>query len=530
MLFNSPVFIFFFLPATLLTFLFLKNLSVNSDTHTQKKLPIVWLIFASLFFYGWWNPANLALILTSVVVNYTLGILLNRKGFTPLVRKVLLFAGISANLLAIAYYKYAAFLVVNFNSLLGQDFQVPDIVLPIAISFFTFQQIAYLIDAYKVGAEERNFANYIFFITFFPQLIAGPIVHHSDVLPQLSNHRWKVALPEVMIGATVFIMGLFKKVVFADNIAEFATPVFNAAAANITPTFSEAWVGALSYSLQLYFDFSGYSDMAIGLAFMFGIRLPINFFSPYQAISIVDFWRRWHITLSNFLRDYLYIPLGGNRKGPVRQNVNLMTTMLLGGLWHGAGWTFIFWGGLHGFALVVNHQCRSIRKRLGHQLDHDPQFLKLLGWACTFLFVVIAWVYFRADSFTTANLILSSMFGMNGVELPQTFQSALGYLSDYGVGFEGFSAAIGVREKRALFWVFLLSAIAFVMPNTQEWMGRYSPVLNMPTRMSSVLSRNPGFKQIRWQPGKVWSLTMGLAAGICFLALNRISEFLYFQF
>ncbi|MEM9766602.1 MAG: MBOAT family O-acyltransferase [Cyanobacteria bacterium P01_D01_bin.71] len=530
MLFNSPVFIFFFLPATVITFLLLKNALAKSDGQTRKKLPIVWLIFASLFFYGWWNIWNLAIILTSVVVNYSLGILLNRDHYTPLVRKALLFAGITANILAIAYYKYAAFLVVNFNSFLGQDFAVPDIVLPIAISFFTFQQIAYLVDAYKVGAEEKNFVNYIFFITFFPQLIAGPIVHHSDVLPQLSGHRWKVALPEVMIGSTVFIIGLFKKVIFADNVAQFATPVFSAASENITLTFSEAWVGALAYTLQLYFDFSGYSDMAIGLAFMFGIRLPINFFSPYQAVSIIDFWRRWHITLSNFLRDYLYIPLGGNRRGIVRRNVNLMITMLLGGLWHGAGWTFIFWGGLHGFSLIINHQCRFIRKKLGHNLENDTRPLKLAGWALTFLFVVIAWVYFRADSFATANTILFSMFGMNGIELPSKFQPFLSYLSSYGVGFEGFSSALGIRENRAVFWIFTLAFIAFFMPNTQEWMGKYTPVLNMPSRMSNVLSKSYWFRQIRWQPGKIWALATGLAAGVCFLALNRISEFLYFQF
>lgn len=530
MQFNTPVFIFFFLPATLIVFLFLTKISASSNSLNRQQLPIIWLVFASLFFYGWWNPWNLALILTSVVVNYGLAILLNRQGLSLLTRKIILFGGIAANILAIAYYKYAAFLVVNVNSLFGQDLAVPDIVLPLAISFFTFQQVAYLVDAYKVGAEERSFINYIFFITFFPQLIAGPIVHHSDVLPQISNHRWQVRLPEITIGLTVFVMGLFKKVIFAENVAKLATPVFMAAADNVIPTFSEAWTGALAYTLQLYFDFSGYSDMAIGLAFMFGIRLPANFFSPYQAISITDFWRRWHITLSNFLRDYLYIPLGGSRQGEVRRNVNLLTTMLLGGLWHGAGWTYIFWGGLHGLALVVNHQFRSVRKRLGHQPDADSQLQKLAGWALTFLFVVIAWVYFRAESFATANMILASMAGMHGIDLPSTFQPVLGYLNAWGVGFDGFSTAIGIRENRAIFWVFLLAVIAFVMPNTQEWMGKYSPVLHMPSRMASVLARSQRFQQIRWQPSKVWSVAMGLAAGICCLALNQVSEFLYFQF
>jgi D-alanyl-lipoteichoic acid acyltransferase DltB (MBOAT superfamily) len=530
MLFNSPIFIFFFLPTVLIVFLLLKSFSARAGNHIQQRLPIIWLILASLFFYGWWYPGNLGIILTSIALNYGLGILLNRNGFSPVVRKFLLVVGISGNLLAIAYYKYAAFLVDNANSLLGQNFQVPDIILPIAISFFTFQQIAYLVDAYAVRSEERNFVNYIFFITFFPQLIAGPIIHHSDVLPQLSQARWKVAIPEIMIGSTIFIMGLFKKVIFADSIAEYATPVFNAASENIIPTFSEAWVGALAYTFQLYFDFSGYSDMAIGLAFMFGIRLPINFFSPYQAISITDFWRRWHITLSNFLRDYLYIPLGGNRKGNLRQSLNLMTTMLLGGLWHGAGWTFILWGGLHGLALVINHQYRAIRKRLGHEIEHDSVLLKRMGWALTFLFVVIAWVYFRADSFTTANVILASMFGVNGIELPSTLQPLLGSFNNFGIGFSGFTAVIGLREKRALFWIFCLALTAFVMPNTQEWMGRYTPVLKMPAQMSSPLTQRSWFDLLRWHPNKVWSVTMGFAAGICFLALNRISEFLYFQF
>ena len=324
--------------------------------------------------------------------------------------------------------------------------------------------------------------------------------------------------------------GLFKKVVFADSIAEFANLAFTSAANGINLTFSEAWAGSLAYTLQLYFDFSGYSDMAIGAAFMFGIRLPLNFNSPYKAVSISDFWRRWHITLSNFLRDYLYIPLGGNRLGNVRRYLNLMITMLLGGLWHGAGWTFIFWGGLHGIYLVVNHLWRSWRKTLGHDLKKDGWFLRGMGWLVTFIAVVISWVFFRASSFETAISILHSMFGFNGINLPSFFAPYLGFLRDFGVDFRGFTIQVGISQKYAVFGIALLLSIAWFTPNTQQWIGTYSPTLTKPTLDNRSLWSNLFWQNLQWKPNKTWTTLIAGLTVVSLLCFTRVSEFLYFQF
>ena len=345
MLFNSFEFIFIFLPVSLVLFFYIGR----KDENVRRQLPIIWLIVASLIFYGRWKPLNLPLIVLSIGVNYYLGYWLSNELQKPWLKKTMFVIGIVFNLGLISYFKYSNFILSNINRVLGTNFDLPAVVIPLAISFFTFQQIAYLVDAYRGETKEYDLRKYMLFVCFFPQLIAGPIVHHKEILPQFEKASiYKFSQRTLSIGLTVFIAGLFKKVIFADRIAEYSNLAFAAASQGINLTFSESWVGALGYSLQLYFDFSGYSDMAIGAAYMFGIRLPLNFNSPYKAISIVDFWRRWHITLSHFLRDYLYIPLGGSRQGELRRYSNLFVTMLLGGLWHGAGWTFVFWGALHG--------------------------------------------------------------------------------------------------------------------------------------------------------------------------------------
>ena len=349
MLFNSYTFIFAFLPITLLVFY-----RIGGRGH--HRVAIGWLVATSLFFYGWWAPRYVWLIVTSVLVNYALGVVLaTRAASQDGPRKRLLAVGVSANLGLLAYFKYANFFVDNVRHLFHIDVEIGQIVLPLAISFFTFQQIAYLVDAHRRLTREYNFLHYCLFVTFFPQLIAGPIVHHGEMLPQFGKETtYRLNRTNLEVGVTFFLMGLFKKVVIADGIARYGTPVFDAAQAGLTIDFWQAWAGALAYTFQIYFDFSGYSDMAIGIARMFGIKLPLNFHSPYKATSVIEFWRRWHMTLSRFLRDYLYIPLGGNRKGPGRRHANLMVTMLLGGLWHGAGWTFMYWGGLHGLYLIVS--------------------------------------------------------------------------------------------------------------------------------------------------------------------------------
>ncbi len=527
MLFNSFEFLFLFLPITLVVFFLIgKNTS-----YIKQQIPLLWLVFASLFFYGWWKPLNLPLIILSITINYSLGHLLGHAIEKTIVKKATVFFGIAFNLGLICYFKYAGFLVKNINQVVDTNFDVPSVVIPLAISFFTFQQIAYLVDAYKGETKEYNILKYMLFVCFFPQLIAGPIVHHKEVLPQFEKASiYKFSQQTLAIGLTVFVAGLFKKVIFADRIAEYSNLAFAAASQGIDLTFSESWVGALGYSLQLYFDFSGYSDMAIGAAYMFGIKLPLNFNSPYKAVSIIDFWRRWHITLSHFLRDYLYIPLGGSRKGQLRRYSNLVITMLLGGLWHGAGWTFIFWGGLHGMYLVINHLYRSVRKSLGHNLRNDGWLLRGVGWLTTFIAVVISWVFFRANNFETATSILSSMFGFNGVQLPVFLEPYFGFLRNMGVGFLGFTVNVGISQKYATFGIAILLLIAWFTPNTQQWMGKYNPTLTEPIEQyKSAWERNL-WQLLAWKPNKIWTIIIAGLTSLSLLCFSRVSEFLYFQF
>ena len=322
---------------------------------------LLWLSLASLFFYGYWNPKYLLLLAGSVLANYLIGLKIRSLSGQRSQAKLLATLGIVLNLGLIGYYKYAGFFVEEIAAIVNQDWSVDSIILPLAISFFTFQQIAYLVDCFQNKVKSHSFLEYLIFVTFFPQLIAGPIVHQADMLSQFrsaNSHRRNIDF--LATGITIFALGLFKKVIIADNLSAFATPLFSEAMDGTILSFAEAWTAALSWTFQLYFDFSGYSDMAIGLALMFGIVLPVNFASPYKATSIIEFWRCWHITLSNFLRDYLYIPLGGNRNGQLARYRNLGLTMLLGGLWHGAGWTYVIWGGLHGLYLTINHLWRAL--------------------------------------------------------------------------------------------------------------------------------------------------------------------------
>lgn len=364
-----------------------------------------WLLVASLFFYGYWNPAYLPLILISMLVNYAIGMFLGRNK-AKTYRKAILTIGIIFNVLLLGYFKYYDFFVENINFLIGSELVLKNILLPLAISFYTFQQIAYLVDSYRLETKEYNFLNYGLFVTFFPQLIAGPIVHHGQVMSQFSDKKtYRINYEHISQGLLIFAIGLFKKVAIADTFAEWA----NAGYSNVNVlTFLDSWVTTLSYTLQLYFDFSGYSDMAIGLALLFNIRLPLNFNSPYKARDIQDFWRRWHITLSHFLTTYIYIPLGGNRKGPKRTYVNIFIIFLVSGIWHGAGWTFLIWGVMHGLASII---CRYW-KLAGFKMN------SVLAWITTFLFVHFAWVFFRALTLQDALTVLKAMFGMNGLRLP----------------------------------------------------------------------------------------------------------------
>jgi len=410
MLFNSYGFIFLFLPIVLLGFFQLGRI--------HHAYAAAWLALSSLFFYGYWNPAYVGLLLGSIVCNYAFGMWIAKAGVQHAAarkKRVLVFA-IAANLLLLGYYKYANFFLASANSLTGSSLTLGDIMLPLGISFFTFTQIAFLVDTYQGKVKEYNFVHYVLFVTYFPHLIAGPVLHHKDMMPQFAhNATYRINWDNVATGLLLFTLGLCKKVLWADSLAPFATAIFDGTQHGMLtgtlPTIYEAWSGALAYTLQIYFDFSGYTDMALGIALMFNIRLPINFNSPYKSTSIIEFWRRWHITLSTFLRDYLYIPLGGNRHGKLRRYGNLLATMLLGGLWHGAGWTFVIWGALHGVYLVINNLWRDLVS--DRFLRWIPGWLgALAGGALTFVAVVAAWVVFRSSDMAQAITMLKAMFGI----------------------------------------------------------------------------------------------------------------------
>lgn len=398
MLFNSYEFIFAFWPVTFVVYFLLNRF-------TPSIFGKLFLAAASLFFYSWWSIKSLPLILASIAFNYIMGRLISHAEKSRTVRKLLLTAAITGDVLLLGYYKYADFLITNVNSLFSAHVQLLHLALPLGISFFTFTQIAYLVDAYRGTAKEYSIVNYVLFVTFYPHLIAGPILHHKEMMPQFDRARSKVIIPgNVARGLFVFCIGLFKKVVIADTLAPIATQGFDVSA---SLNMLEAWSTSLAYTLQLYFDFSGYSDMAIGIALLFNIKLPINFNSPYKAVSIQDFWRRWHMTLSRFLRDYIYIPLGGNRKGHYRTYFNLVATFVIGGIWHGAGWTFIIWGLMHGVAQVI----QRLWKKTGVVLP------RWVGWFITFMFINFSWVFFRATSWDDAMKVFRGMFSIGKIDL-----------------------------------------------------------------------------------------------------------------
>ena len=441
MLFNSYEFIFVFLPVTFFIYFYLNHKRL---TEASKGF----LVCSSLFFYSWWNIAYLPIILSSILFNYFIGKSLNEKkkeGHHHFSKKSLLIIGIIFNLALLSYFKYTDFMIENFNFVVGYNAELLNLTLPLAISFFTFQQISYLVDSYRQETKEYNFLNYALFVTFFPQLIAGPIVHHQEMMPQFAKTSNKVKnYHNIAMGLFIFSMGLFKKVVIADTFAVWATAGFDTAT---TLNLFEAWATSLSYTFQLYFDFSGYTDMAIGLALLFNIKLPINFNSPYKATDIQDFWRRWHITLSRFLKDYVYIPLGGNRNGAFRTYNNLLATFIIGGIWHGAGWTFIFWGMIHGIALVIH----KIWTKLGFKL------WTWFAWLITFNFINIAWIFFRAKEWSDAVKVLSSMFSLDNIVLPGTLENKLSFLSQYSIQFGSWTKNIsGSNTGLKLMLAFLL--------------------------------------------------------------------------
>ena len=516
MLFNSFEFIFGFFPITAAVFFCLARWSHPAAA--------AWLALASLFFYGWWNWAYVPLLLASAAFNYACGVYLARLVRTRRTRPAgVLFAfAIAANLLLLGYYKYANFFLGTWSSLTGNASDIGQIILPLGISFFTFTQIAFVADVYRGYAKEYNPIHYGLFVTYFPHLIAGPILHHKEMMPQFQEARtYRLNTLDLAVGLTIFFVGFFKKTVIADGVALYASPLF---AAPGTPDLLAAWGGALAYTLQLYFDFSGYSDMAIGLSRVLGVKLPLNFDSPYKAVNVIDFWRRWHMTLSRFLRDYLYVSLGGNRKGTPRRYVNLFVTMLLGGLWHGAGWTFVLWGALHGLYLIINHGWRALRERLGQDLDRTTASGRAAARLITFTAVVVGWVFFRATSLDDALAILRGMAGLNGVSLPAGFVTYFGAstraaLDHWGVAFQ---LGGGSRFVLQYAWIIALLPVVMLAPNTQEILGRFQPALNFRGGQTMV--------PLSWRPTPGWAAIVAIATVCGLLSLTRVSEFLYYQF
>ena len=508
MLFNSYTFILFFLPCVLGGF-------ALAARYGGRRLAVPWLIVASLFYYGWWNPRFLLVLVLSMLVNAALGKYLCETYGSPAQRRAARNIGIAFNLLLLGFFKYTGFLVFNLNSLFGSDIKVDEIVLPIGISFFTFLQIAFLVDAYRRDVVDFSLTNYFLFVSFFPHLIAGPIVHHKEMMPQLAGIRRGCLDPlNIAIGLSIFTVGLFKKTIIADNTARLADPVFLAVAAGTPINAATAWTGALAYSFQIYFDFSGYSDMAIGLARLFGIVFPLNFYSPYRAVNMIEFWRRWHMTLSRFLRNYLYIPLGGNRLGERRRYANLILVMLLGGLWHGAAWTFVLWGGLHGLFLVINHSWRYLRERFVMQMTAGAVWTRLLAWLLTFVCVTSAWVIFRADSVDHALRMLASMC----LQGPKNASNLLDILSPHG------TIAVGtlLHEVGVGTWLAGVAAIAFLAPNTSVLFRNHNQVLPMLATLSDRL--------LVWRPTMAWGVAIGVLFVVSVLHLTHITPFLYFQF
>jgi D-alanyl-lipoteichoic acid acyltransferase DltB (MBOAT superfamily) len=536
MLFNSYVFILGFLPITLVVFFWAGARSPRAAG--------AWLTFASLVFYGWWNPPYTMLLLASIAFNYVAGIgLLGRRWFHhDRQRRRLLVLAVSADLALLGYYKYANFFVQNSNQLLGTGLPNLDILLPLGISFFTFTQITYLVDAYRGEAREYDPVHYGLFVTYFPHLIAGPILHHKEMMPQFREPQtFRLSYDNLAVGLMIFAIGLCKKVVLADGLAPHAAAVFDAASRGETVTLLEAWCGALAYTFQLYFDFSGYSDMAVGLSRLFGVKLPVNFDSPYKSQSIIEFWRRWHMTLSRFLREYLYIPLGGNRRGGARRSLNLIVTMLLGGLWHGAAWTYVVWGGLHGVYLMVNQLWRSMGRRhgrAGQAAPFSPRSSlrgRLVCGAATFLAVVVAWVIFRADSLASAGRILRGMAGMNGVALPEYLGTHLAAIlpAASAAAVTDLAATLGLRFQplfaqealKGVPWIGMSMLIVWLLPNTQQIMRASDPVLGEVRPDTTWAGR-----MLSWRTGVRWGMAGAAMLAVSLLSLSRPSEFLYFNF
>ena len=543
MLFNSFEFIFAFLPTTLMVFFLLGRSSRN--------LALAWLSVASLFFYAWWRPINVLIIAPSVLINFGLARALLRLSANQEQRRIaqaVLALGILFNVAFLGYFKYVNFLFTTLNDVAGTNFVLTQVILPLGISFITFQKIAFLVDVYGRRVESFTLREYFLFVLFFPQLIAGPIVHFREMMPQFRQISCRMDVEHLAVGLTLFVFGLFKKVVLADSIAGHVTPIYESATAGSVVSFFPSWIAAVGFTLQIYFDFSGYTDMALGIARCFGIRLPPNFDSPLKATSIIDFWLRWHMTLTRFLTAYLYNPLvlwltrrrmakglpglGGKHPsysaffqllaGPT------LLTMFVSGLWHGAGYLFILWGLLHGVYLTIDHAWRLIGHQLGLSKERSQQVMEPIGFVLTFFSVVVGMVLFRSTTGAGAVMLLQGMIGANGISLPLDIMEHLGPLSQLLHPFVSASTVQnGQTFLQASLWVILLLAIALFPPNSLQMTARYVPALG--------IQPNPNDKQtlvrlFEWSPTLPWALLTAALAATTIVQWGGKSEFLYWQF
>jgi alginate O-acetyltransferase complex protein AlgI len=477
-LFSSYIFILAYLPVAFAGFAWLRRTD-------GKRAATLWVVAASAVFYGWWSLAHLALLIGLLVVNFAAGNAIHRRRGTSAGRSILI-CGVTLNIGVLAWFKYAGFLGAVIAPETTASWRLADIVLPLAISFFTFQKIAYLVDVWRGDVDPPDFAEFCFFVLFFPQLIAGPIVHCRDIVPQIRRPDWppRIGL-EAAAGLSLFAVGLVKKAFLADPLSVAADRVFGAVAAGGAISAGEGWLGTLSFGFQIYFDFSAYSDMALGLALMFGIRLPANFDSPYKASDPIDFWRRWHISLSTWLRDYLYIPLGGNRVPRWRRAMNIAVVMVLGGFWHGAAWTFLLWGAMHAALILSAHSLRAVFGMPGG-------VARIAISAGTFVAVMICWVPFRATDLTSTLAIFKALF-------------------DVG------SASISGLPSRDLAILALAAAICWGLPSSMQIFGWRETAGKLSARM-------------KWRPNLVWSSAIATAILAALAYVPTGAPFIYFQF
>ena len=543
MLFNSYEFIFIFLPATLAGF-FLLGLS-------SRTLALGWIIAASLIFYAWWRPLNVLIIAPSILVNFVLARWLLRltadEARAGLARAVLLL-GIAFNVAFLGYFKYINFLATAANDLVGTNFVLTQIILPLGISFITFQKIAFLIDVHGRRIPAFSLRDYSLFVLFFPQLIAGPIVHYREMMPQFQRAPCRWNTENIAVGLALFAFGLFKKVVLADGIAEHVTPIYEMASLGSEITLLPAWIAAIGFTLQIYFDFSGYSDMALGLARFFGVRLPANFDSPLKATNIIDFWLRWHMTLTRFLTAYLYNPLVlwltrrrmakglpglGGRAPSIAAFFQLMAgptiiTMFVSGLWHGAGYLFILWGLLHGVYLSINHAWRLFGPKTWSNKETYDRFMRPLGFVLTFLSVAVAMVLFRSTDVSAAKEMLQGLVGLNGIEVPQKILAYFGPLKGLLESFVSTATDMSAKEFiLSVAWIGVSLLIALLLPNTLQMMARYEPALGLPSRPATPLFLS---RILHWTPTVPWAVTMSALVLAAVMKLGGKSEFLYWQF